>query len=344
MNSRDRVIACLRFETPDRLPRHIWTVPWSVERYGKELEEIRRRFPEDICWAADVYEIPPEERGDPYAVGTYTDEWGSTFDNFHEGIIGEVREPLIKEIEDASSFRAPFHVLPHDEAAARERVNRFCAGSDLCGLSGCGPRPWERYQFLRSTENALMDLLLEPESAKELLQTIHEFYLREVEFWASTDVEGIFFQDDWGSQQALLIQPDMWREWFKPLYKDYVDIAHAHGKFTLMHSDGNISSIYEDLVDIGVDAVNSQLACMDLADLSARVKGRIAFWGEIDRQNVLTSPDPDTGRRAVRDIAGHLYDPSGGVIAQLAFDLGVVPETVEAAFDQWDIESKNFNS
>ena len=340
MNSRERVAACLRFETPDFLPRHIWTVPWSVERYGKELEEIRRRFPEDICWADDVYELRPEERGDPYAVGTYTDEWGCTFDNFHEGIIGEVREPLIKEIDEVSSFRPPFDVLPHDESAARERVNRFCAESDQFVLAGCGPRPWERYQFLRGTENALMDLLLEPESAKELLKTIHDFYLREVEFWASTDVDGIFFQDDWGSQQALLIQPEMWRDLFKPLYKDYVVIAHAHGKFALMHSDGNISSIYEDLVEIGVDAVNSQLACMDLADLAARVKGRITFWGEIDRQNVLTSSDPEVGRSAVRKIARHLYDPAGGVIAQLSFDLGVVPETVEAVFDQWDIESK----
>jgi hypothetical protein len=338
MNSRERVAACLRFETPDRPPRHIWTVPWSVKHHGAELEEIRRRFPEDICWASDVYEFPGE-RGDPYAVGTYTDEWGCTFDNFHEGIIGEVREPLIKEIEEAASFVAP-QVLPTDEAAAREKVNRFCAESDQFVLAGCGARPWERYQFLRGTENALMDLLLEPELAEELYKTIHEFFVKEVEFWASTNVDGLFFQDDWGSQQALLIQPDLWREWFKPLYKEYADIAHANDKFVFMHSDGNISSIYEDLVEIGVDAMNSQLATMDLADLEARVKGRITFWGEIDRQNVLTSSNPETGRGAVREITSHLYDPKGGVIAQLAYDLGVVPKTVEAAFEEWDLISK----
>jgi hypothetical protein len=101
-----------------------------------------------------------------------------------------------------------------------------------------------------------MDMLMYPEAAKALLNIIHEFYLREVEFWATTDVDAIFFQDDWGSQQALLIQPDLWREWFKPLYRDYTDIAHAHGKFAFMHSDGNITSIYEDLVETGVDALN----------------------------------------------------------------------------------------
>jgi hypothetical protein len=37
----------------------------------------------------------------------------------------------------------------------------------------------------------------------------------------------------------------MWRELFKPLYQEYAEIAHAHGKFAFMHSDGNILDIYE---------------------------------------------------------------------------------------------------
>jgi len=110
-----------------------------------------------------------------------------------------------------------------------------------------------------------------------------------------------------------------------------------------MHSDGNISSIYEDLVEIGVDAMNSQLACMDLADLACGAKGRITFWGEIDRQTVLTSKDPEKARQAVRDIAEALYDPAGGIISQLAFDLAVVPEAVQAAFEQWEHESNTSN-
>jgi hypothetical protein len=340
MTPRERVSACLRFETPDRPPRHIWTIPWAVNKYRDQIEAIRRRFPEDMCWTEDVYDIPPEKRGDPYAVGTYVDEWGCTFTNLQEGIIGEVRDHLIPGIEEAADFIAPYQVLPRDESAARDRVNRFCAGTDMFVLAGCGARPWERYQFLRGTENALVDMLMEPQAARALLKSIHEFYVREVEFWSTTEVDAIFFQDDWGSQQSLLIQPEMWREWFKPLYKEYTDIAHAHGKFALMHSDGNISSIYEDLAEIGVDAVNSQLACMDLAELSASVKGRITFWGEIDRQYVLTSTDPELGRQAVRKIAKHLYDPKGGIIMQLAFDLGVVPETAEAIFEQWEVEIK----
>ncbi len=43
-------------------------------------------------------------------------------------------------------------------------------------------------------------------------------------------------------------------------------------KFTFMHSDGHISETYPDLVEVGVDALNSQLFCMDLADLAAKAR------------------------------------------------------------------------
>jgi uroporphyrinogen decarboxylase len=326
------------------MPRHIWTLPWSINRYGKELNAILKRFPEDICWAHDVYTTPAEERGDPYGIGTYVDEWGCEFENLHDGVIGEVRNPLLTSIDDGESYQPPFDVLPPDESIARKRVNAFCAGSEQFVLSGCGPRPWERYQFLRGTENGMMDLVLEPEKTKALLRKIHAFYIEEVTFWAQTDCDGIFFQDDWGAQNSLLIHPDTWREMFKPLYRDYVEIAHAHDKFAFMHSDGNIQSIYPDIVEIGVDAINSQLACMDVTELESSARGRITFWGEIDRQQVLTNSDPDLVREAVREIARHLYDPTGGIIAQLSFDLGVHPAAVEAVFEEWDNLERGISS
>lgn len=51
-------------------------------------------------------------------------------------------------------------------------------------------------------------------------------------------------------------------------------MAHRHGKLVLMHSDGYILNILDDLVEIGVDAVNSQLQCMKLADLE-RFRGKL---------------------------------------------------------------------
>jgi hypothetical protein len=55
---------------------------------------------------------------------------------------------------------------------------------------------------------------------------------------------------------------------------------------------------------------------MDMEDLARRVKGKITFWGEIDRQHVLPSKDPRVVRDAVRTVARHLYDPRGGIFVQ----------------------------
>jgi hypothetical protein len=103
-----------------------------------------------------------------------------------------------------------------------------------------------------------------------------------------------------------------------------------------MHSDGCISEVYEDLIEIGVNAVNSQLFAMDLGDLARRAKGRITFWGEIDRQHVLTAADPEEGKRAVRAVAAALYDPAGGVIAQFELGAGANPAVARAIYEEWE--------
>ncbi|GIX07793.1 MAG: hypothetical protein KatS3mg115_2196 [Candidatus Poribacteria bacterium] len=101
--------------------------------------------------------------------------------------------------------------------------------------------------------------------------------------------------DDWGSQTALLISPAQWREFFKPLYADYCRILHAADKFVFFHSDGHIEAIYGDLIEIGVDAINSQLFCMNIERLGRLYRGKVTFWGEIDRQGVLAFGTPQDG-------------------------------------------------
>ncbi len=67
----------------------------------------------------------------------------------------------------------------------------------------------------------------------------------------------------------------------------------------------------------------------------------MTFWGEIDRQHVLTDEDLDVGRRAVRQVAEHLYDPKGGVIAQFEFGAAVKGRTALAIFEGWDLVDRS---
>ena len=336
MTSREVVQRTLTFQTPPRIPRQLWSLPWGHKYMAEGIAEMQRRWPSDFDGAPGVYTPSSRVKGDPFDVGHFTDEWGCTFENIHWGVIGEVKEPQIADLANWKSVKPPYECLPTNLTEARDKVNRAYAASSKFMQSGCCPRPWERLQFIRGTVNAMMDVVEGTDEFKRLLETIHSFYMKELEFWMSTDVDAAFFMDDWGSQNALLISPDMWREYFKPLYKDYCDLAHANGKFAFMHSDGHISAVYEDLVEIGVNAVNSQLFCMDMADLAKRVKGKITFWGEIDRQHVLVSANPEDGRKAVRKVAQHLYDPKGGIIAQFEVGAGCHAATAIAVFEEWD--------
>lgn len=334
--SRELVRRSLRFEKPARIPRDLWTLPWAEAHFPSELAEIRRRFPPDIVTAPPVNTPSRRLRGDPYTPGLYTDEWGCTFVNIQAGAIGEVRDPILANVEDWSGVSPPYEILPAHPERARGDIARFCSSTDRFVIAEACPRPWERYQFLRGTLNALMDMGSVEDAARALLRQIHGFYLKELEFWVSTDVDAVRFMDDWGSQSRLLIAPRLWRAVFKPFYRDYADLAHSRGKFIFMHSDGNIEEIFPDLVEIGIDAVNSQLFCMDLGKVRSAARGRLTFWGEIDRQQVLPSDDPEAGRRAVRHVAADLYDPAGGIIAQLEFGLAANPRVVTAVFDEWE--------
>ena len=114
-------------------------------------------------------------------------------------------------------------------------------------------------------------------------------------------------------------------------------------KFVFMHSDGNITSIYPDLIEIGIDAVNSQLFCMDIEELGKKFAGKITFWGEIDRQQLLPHGSLEDIRQAVAEIHENLY-AGGGVIAQCEFGPAARPENVFEVFAAWDAIALNLKN
>jgi hypothetical protein len=306
-------------------------MPWTAQTYPAELAALQARYPDDLTWSPACLCEPLKTTGDPYAVGVYTDEWGSVFTNRQQGIIGEVKEPLIQTWEQADRVRIPTERL----SVAADQVNAYCRATDLFILAGTGPRPFEQLQFIRGTENVFLDLAEGRPELTGLLAQLHQFYLSELEVWARTEVDGLFFQDDWGSQKSLLISPKTWRRYFKPLYRDYVTLAHTFGKKAFMHSDGNIMAIYPDLVEIGLDAVNSQLFCMDIEALGQQFAEKITFWGEIDRQNLLPFGSQADITQAVTRVKDALYR-RGGVIAQCDFGIGANPANVAQVFATWE--------
>jgi uroporphyrinogen-III decarboxylase len=184
-------------------------------------------------------------------------------------------------------------------------------------------------------ENAFIDLIEKPPEMFMLLDRIHQHYLKEVEVWASTEVDAISLMDDWGTQQGLITSPEIFRQLFLPMYKQYAEIAQHHQKRLFMHSDGYILEIIPDLIDLGVDALNAQIFCMGVRELGERFCGKLTFWGEIDRQNLLPHGTREDIQQAVYDVWLHLYQ-YGGVIGQCEFGLAANPENVFTVYETWD--------
>lgn len=332
MTSKEIVRAALEFKNPPRAPRNMWVLPWANMYCQDALDRIERDFPNDFDGPVDFLREIPKTQGDACKIGTYVDEWGCIFTNIQDGVIGEVKNPIIveEEWEDADNVRFPLELLTVDVA----KVNEQYAKSDKWFCCGCCPRPFEQLQYMRGTEQLYIDLMLRPEKMMEFIDKMHRFYCELLEVWAKTDVDCLNIMDDWGTQRSLLINPSIWREIFKPMYKDYADIAHKAGKKLFMHSDGNILEIYDDLIEIGIDCLNSQIFCMGVENLE-KYAGKIAFWGEIDRQHILSFGTEDEVEAAVKKVHKHLWK-NGGCIAQLEFGAGARPENVYKAYETWD--------
>ena len=328
--SRSLVYKTLAFDSPARIPRDVWILPWARLHYPQQVDELITRYPSDFS-GAPALGREVRTQGNEYGVGVYVDEWGCVFHNMQAGVIGEVKEAVVSTWGALDHLRIPTERFTFDHQA----VNDFCRTSDKFVMAGCCPRPFERLQFLRGSQQLYYDLGEQSDELSELLRRVHEFYLHEMELWVTTEVDGVTFMDDWGAQNRLLISPRQWRELFKPLYKDYIDLAHAHGKKIFMHSDGFTADILPDLIELSLDALNTQLFTMDIEALGRQHRGKLTFWGEIDRQHILPFGEVADVEAAVRRVHEAFYY-QGGVIAQCEFSAGGRPENVMQVYQTWD--------
>lgn len=332
MTSRERVKAALTFSNPDRPPRDLWALPYVILFEKEKFDNLVEKYPMDIGasqlspgWSDKVVENVSK-------AGCYVGDWGSVWQVGEPGVIGEVVEPVLADWSKLDSYKAPWDLIRKRDLSY---VNRSCEQSDKFMLSDVTARPFERLQFLRGSQNLYLDIGYGTPEFRKLLEMVHEFYIEDIKSWCRSDVDAIFFMDDWGTARSLLIDPKTWREIFKPLYKEYCDIIHAAGKFTFFHTDGWTEEIFGDFVEVGIDAVNSQLFTMNIEELAQKYKGKITFWGEIDRQHVLPFGSTQEARQAVIRVRDALDDGTGGVIAQCEWGKANPRENIEAVFEAW---------
>ena len=111
-----------------------------------------------------------------------------------------------------------------------------------------------------------------------------------------------YLGSDFGIQDSMFISGEMFREFFKPHLKRLVDQAKEFGLPVMYHTCGAVSGIIGDLIECGVDIldpVQVSAAGMDVENLAARFRNRIAFHGAISTQTTLPFASVQEVRREV---------------------------------------------
>ena len=317
MTSRERVRNAITFKEIDRVPI---CGGWEAD-LGSDVYGPRWTFGKGYS------------QGSPGGTEKFwVDHWGSVWERKEDGVTGEVKTPLLDSWSKLKDYKAPWDVI---DDADMSLVDGDCENDErfMCGFwQPIAMSPFQTMQYLRGTENLFMDMAMEEDEFFELKDMVHSWYVKMAKLLCSTKIDAIHLEDDWGTQISLLISPDMWREIYKPLYKEYCDIAHASGKLVIMHSDGMIDSIIPDLAEIGVNSINAQLPCMDVAEVARKYHGVMSFWGGIDRQYLLPFGTPEECAAQATQFCDEIYKyGKTGFVGECMHDKDAKPENVKAA-------------
>jgi hypothetical protein len=174
---------------------------------------------------------------------------------------------------------------------------------------------FEQLQQLRGMEDLLADLATEPPAFGRLLDDLHDFNLRWIDRWTALPYDGLHFGDNWGGQTGLLIRPGAWRRIFKPRYAEMFRRVKAAGMDVWFHTDGFINEIVGDLIEIGVDVLNFQVAVVGHDWTARNIRGRLSVRTDIDRQRVLPFGSPAEVAEGVRRTFESCGTADGGLIA-----------------------------
>ncbi|MCX7973881.1 MAG: methyltransferase [Candidatus Aminicenantes bacterium] len=240
--------------------------------------------------------------------------------------------PPIKKWENLENWSMSENRLKLD----KEQINAFCRSTERFVLAGTWINPFEKMQQLRGPEKLFSDLKRQPAEFFELLRQVHEFYLKELELWAQTEVDGLCLMDDWGGQKSLLISPELFRQLFKPLYADYALIAKKYNKYLFFHSDGYILDLLPDFIELGINAINCQVLLMGVNKL-ASFRGQITFWGSSDLPIFLGQASEEEISNYCKQLYDFLWE-KGGFIAQVE----IAPEIKISALKTYFLAWKKF--
>ena len=160
-----------------------------------------------------------------------------------------------------------------------------------------------------------MDFLLEPEFVHKLMDKICQYNLKVIEIATQYPIDGVYFGDDWGQQKGTIMGVTHWREFIKPYLAKMYGAVKAKGKFVCQHSCGDISELFDDVIEVGLDIYNTfQPEIYDIEKVKEQYGDRLTFFGGVSTQFVLPNGTPDDVRAETERLIS-VMSKNGGYIA-----------------------------
>lgn len=265
-SSKELVKAAIEFNVPERLPL------------------IFDCFNESDVWDVGWNQIGT---GDNSISFTY-DEWGCGWSRTKQKNMGQIKYHPLSKWESLDTYKWPD---PDNPSFYEGMEQKFYGAGEKYITTGIFMLLFERMQGLRGFENVLMDFYLDREKIEKLADRIVDFDLSVINNIATRFpgmIDGLTFSDDWGTEKSLIINPQLWREFFKPRYKKIFDACHKVGWHVWMHSCGKVNDIIGDLIEIGLDVINlQQPRVLGIEEIGKQFAGKICFQSLCDIQHTL---------------------------------------------------------
>ena len=309
---RERVIAQIQHRETDPLPYTLSFEGDVAERLDAHYASDRWRFLVDN---AIVRLPPPVLTVDPAVQPTYRDPYGALWRT-------DRRPYHLLEAPLASRPLQDYRFPPVDSfftPAWREEARRSLERArDHFAVVGFGFGLFERAWTLRGFDQVLVDAAAEPELFGELVAQIAAHQMAIVERLLELPVDGIMFSDDWGYQRGVLLGPERWRRFLKPHLARMYERVHRSGRYALSHCCGSIVDILPDVIEIGLDVLESvqpEAAGMSPYALKRRFGQEITFWGGLGSQSTIPFGTPAEIKAEVRRLCREMGRGGGYILS-----------------------------
>jgi uroporphyrinogen decarboxylase len=290
------------------------TLPYQIDLTDAVRKRMARYFSDEL-FEEKIGNSLAQERNETFtALGEneIRDMFGVVWSQEQKGDFGVVKDFVLKETT-LKDYRFPEPDIPSIQEKCRQLVGSLQRQFTMYTI---GFSLFERAWSLRGMENLMVDFVLAPAFVEELLDRIVEYNLKVVDLVSAFPVDCIFFGDDWGQQRGLIMGPEHWRRYIRPRIQRMYSHVKSKGMYVAQHACGDVSEIFPDLVDAGMDIYNTfQPEVYDIDRMKRDFGGSVTFYGGVSTQRLLPRASPAEVKEEVRRLIRVIGAGGGYIVA-----------------------------